>query len=294
MIRLPCGSPAASFVRAAAVGSPPLAWRSIQWRMSSARQTVTRSDNLSGCGKLRAWMRRQSVDLEIGTSASTCGWRTKPVWGSVVVGAGAPRAAGMAAMELAKGMIEPRHGVGRQSWAANGHDLLFRGGAWSDRREPIGNDGLDDTSRAFPGHAACSCACSWRFSARRLWRAMSNAADVPGMTMPNSFGRRRQVSTATPPGFGRKFRVACGECGDLEPVNTVFILLRRRKVSAPFATDFAGACRRLRVATSSSGSLPGRRGHTGMDLHRIVGRVAGLCRKLRFGFGRRLRRCLDR
>jgi hypothetical protein len=52
--------------------------------------------------------------LEIGTNASTCGWRTKPVTGSVVVGAGAPRAAGMAGMELAMGMIEPRHGVGRQ------------------------------------------------------------------------------------------------------------------------------------------------------------------------------------
>jgi len=37
--------------------------------MSSARHTVTRSENLTGAGKVRAWMRRHRVDLEMGTKA---------------------------------------------------------------------------------------------------------------------------------------------------------------------------------------------------------------------------------
>src|SRR5574343_1800169 len=90
----------------------------IHRRMSSARQTVTRSESLTGSGKVRAWMRRQSVDLEMGTKASTWGWRKKPVSGNVRVETGAAGVVGRA-REAATfavirvrmlGMIGPRHG----------------------------------------------------------------------------------------------------------------------------------------------------------------------------------------
>ena len=59
-------------VCSASFTSPPL-WVEIHCRMSSARHAVTRSDNFTGSGNVRAWTRRQRVDLEIGTNASTCG-----------------------------------------------------------------------------------------------------------------------------------------------------------------------------------------------------------------------------
>jgi hypothetical protein len=73
---------------------------------------------LTGSGKVRAWMRRQSVDLEMGTKASTWGWRRKPVSGNVKVETGAAgvvekalEAATFAAvLERMLGMIGPRHG----------------------------------------------------------------------------------------------------------------------------------------------------------------------------------------
>jgi len=87
-------------------------------KISSARQTVTRSESLTGSGKVRAWMRRQSVDLEMGTKASTWGWRRKPVSGNVRVETGAAGVVGRAlevptfAAVLVRmlGMIGPRHG----------------------------------------------------------------------------------------------------------------------------------------------------------------------------------------
>jgi hypothetical protein len=47
----------------------------IHRRMSSARQAVTRSDNLIGAGNRRAFTQRQSVDRETGISLSTWRWR---------------------------------------------------------------------------------------------------------------------------------------------------------------------------------------------------------------------------
>jgi hypothetical protein len=71
---------------------------------------------LTGSGKVRAWIRRQRVDLEMGTKASTWGWRMKPVSGS-----GKDRVAGVeeraletaaiaAVLEWLFGMIEPHNG----------------------------------------------------------------------------------------------------------------------------------------------------------------------------------------
>ena len=96
----------------------------IHRRTSSARHAVTRADNLTGPGKVPAWMRRHRVDREIGTNSSTCGWHRKPVssrrvgvfdrsdetpgdpcggWDAVVVTA-----------SVYLRMIEPRYGNGRQ------------------------------------------------------------------------------------------------------------------------------------------------------------------------------------
>jgi hypothetical protein len=63
-------------------------------------------------------MRRQSVDLEMGTKASTWGWRRKPVSGSVRIETGATGvvekalevATFAAVLERMLGMIGPRHG----------------------------------------------------------------------------------------------------------------------------------------------------------------------------------------
>lgn len=55
----------------------------IQHRISSTRQTVTLAESFTGSGKDRAWIRRHKVDFEIGTNASTCGCRRKPVSGNV-------------------------------------------------------------------------------------------------------------------------------------------------------------------------------------------------------------------
>lgn len=76
-------SPAARVAR-----QEPGACCAIQRRMSSARQTVTRGDNLTGCGNVFASMRRHSVDFEIGTNCSTCVCRKKPVSGRQSLGDG--------------------------------------------------------------------------------------------------------------------------------------------------------------------------------------------------------------
>ena len=68
-------------------GAAAPAAASIQRRRSSARQTVMRVDSLTGSGKEPTCTRRHSVDLEIGTKASTCHWRRKPVCGNCGAGA---------------------------------------------------------------------------------------------------------------------------------------------------------------------------------------------------------------
>lgn len=82
--------------------------------MSSARQTVTPGESLSGAGNVRAWTRRHSVDFENGTSASTSGWRTKPISGSTGAVVEALRAAvATAEGEIVVGMIRPCFGIRR-------------------------------------------------------------------------------------------------------------------------------------------------------------------------------------
>lgn len=74
--------------------------------MSSALHTVIRAESFTGAGKVRAWMRRQSVDLEMGTNASTWGWRRNPVSGKTGVGGGTGETAVLAAgLEIVLGMI---------------------------------------------------------------------------------------------------------------------------------------------------------------------------------------------
>jgi hypothetical protein len=53
----------------------------IHRRTSSARQAVIPADSFTGLGNERARTCRHSVDFEIGTNASTCRWRRKPVSG---------------------------------------------------------------------------------------------------------------------------------------------------------------------------------------------------------------------
>ena len=79
----------------------------MQRRMSSARQAVTRSDNFTGSGKVRACTRRHGVDLEMGTRDSIRAWRRKPVSGSAMPGAVAGVDAAPAAGIELRGMIGP-------------------------------------------------------------------------------------------------------------------------------------------------------------------------------------------
>ena len=76
--------------------------------MSSALHTVTRAESFSGCGKVRAWMRRHKVDFENGTNMSTCGCRKKPVSGSTGAGRdGGITAEVSAEVDVYLGMIWP-------------------------------------------------------------------------------------------------------------------------------------------------------------------------------------------
>lgn len=57
----------------------------IQRRTSSTRQTVTRAESFSGAGNVPAHTRRHKVDLDIGMNVNTCGWRRKPISGSIAL-----------------------------------------------------------------------------------------------------------------------------------------------------------------------------------------------------------------
>ena len=82
--------------------------RAIQLRMSSALHTVTRAESFSGCGKVRASMRRHKVDFENGTNTSTCGCRKKPVSGSTGAGRDGGKATAVTAeVEVDLGMMWP-------------------------------------------------------------------------------------------------------------------------------------------------------------------------------------------
>ena len=87
---------------------PPSGWDAIQFRMSSALHTVTRTESFTGRGKVRAWMRRHKVDFENGTNASTWGCRKKPVSGSTGAGRdGRETVPVTAEVEVDLGMIWP-------------------------------------------------------------------------------------------------------------------------------------------------------------------------------------------
>jgi hypothetical protein len=76
---------------------------------------VIRADSFNGSGKVRAWMRRHSVDLYIGTKASTWGCGLKPVYGNPGAGrVGWGATIVVAGMEIVLGMIWPRRGLCRR------------------------------------------------------------------------------------------------------------------------------------------------------------------------------------
>ena len=87
---------------------------SIQRRMSSARQTVTRSDSFTGVGNVRACTRHHSVDLEMGPTHRTGGWRRTRGPGNAALGAAAGGSAASVAGTGVRGMIGLSSAFSRQ------------------------------------------------------------------------------------------------------------------------------------------------------------------------------------